>query len=63
MLGQQVNLFELKRVVHLLSLYLVRMRSFLVFLISLERSPEASSIPAEYVFEIVSVFGRFTREG
>ena len=32
-LGQQVNLSELKRVVHLLSLYLVRIRSFLVSLI------------------------------
>ena len=26
---------------------------------SLERNPDASSIPAEYVLEITSVFGRF----
>ena len=32
----------------------------LVSLISLERNPEPSSIPAKYVLRIDSVFGRFT---
>ena len=31
----------------------------LVSLISLERNPEPSSIPAEYVLRIAPVFGRF----